>query len=161
MCDDRPVNIQKVSTVAETGPRGNMFVPVPFDPDRVWTAKARHHVRGTINGLSFRAVLEDHDGRWGFVLGPSALGGFRFPSGDKVVLVIEPEGPQRDDLDEDVAAALDANPEAGAFFDSLAQFYRKAYLRWIDGTKRRPDVRVERIDELIRLLKTGHKERPK
>jgi Bacteriocin-protection, YdeI or OmpD-Associated len=29
----------------------------------------------------------------------------------------------------DVAAALDAHPRAAAFFDSLAQFYRKAYLR--------------------------------
>jgi len=40
---------------------------------------------------------------------------------------------------------LEASPEAGTFFDSLAQFYRKAYLRWIDGTKRRPDVRARRI----------------
>src|SRR3712207_7886764 len=30
------------------------------------------------------------------------------------------------------------HPNAAAFFDSLAQFYRKAYLRWIDATKRRP-----------------------
>jgi hypothetical protein len=41
----------------------------------------------------------------------------------------------------DIAAALAANPAAGAFFDTLAQFYRKAYLRWIDATTRRPDLR--------------------
>jgi hypothetical protein len=33
------------------------------------------------------------------------------------------------DLAEDVAAALDAHPRARAFFDSLAQFYRRAYER--------------------------------
>ena len=57
-------------------------------------------------------------------------------------------------------AALDAEPEAGRFFNALASFYRKAYLRWIDATKRRPDVRAARIAELIQLLKAGHKQRP-
>ncbi|MBM0240493.1 YdeI/OmpD-associated family protein [Micromonospora sp. ATA32] len=56
-------------------------------------------------------------------------------------MIIEPEGPQRQDLAEDVAAALEAHPQAAAFFDSLAQFYRRAYLRWIDATKRQPDQR--------------------
>jgi hypothetical protein len=51
--------------------------------------------------------------------------------------------------------------QAGAFFDSLAQFYRKGYLRWIDATKRRPDVRAERIAEVVRLLNAGVKERPR
>ncbi len=47
-------------------------------------------------------------------------------------------GPQRSDLAADVAAALEAESEAGASFDSLDQFYRQAYLRWIDATKRSP-----------------------
>ena len=32
---------------------------------------------------------------------------------------------------------------AGAFFDGTARFYRKAYLRWIDATKRRPKLRLD------------------
>ena len=56
---------------------------------------------------------------------------------------------------------LDASPDAGAFFDVLAQFYRNSYLRWIDGTKRRPEVRAQRIAEMIRLLNCGTKERPR
>jgi uncharacterized protein YdeI (YjbR/CyaY-like superfamily) len=59
-----------------------------------------------------------------------------------------------------VTAALEAEPEAGVFFDSLAQFYRRAYLRCIDGTKRRPEARAERITEMVTLLKAGKKERP-
>jgi len=38
------------------------------------------------------------------------------------------------DLAEDIARALAASPAAAAFFDTLAQFYRKAYLRYIDAT---------------------------
>jgi Bacteriocin-protection, YdeI or OmpD-Associated len=45
----------------------------------------------------------------------------------------------------DISAALDAEPDAGASFDSLAQFYRKGYLRWTDGTKGRPELRAARI----------------
>ena len=55
---------------------------------------------------------------------------------------------------------VEANPTAGEFFDALAQFYRKGYLRWIDATKRRPDQRAERIAEVVRLLNEGTKERP-
>jgi hypothetical protein len=40
-----------------------------------------------------------------------------------------------------------------------AQFYRRAYLFYIDATKRRPDERVARIDEVVGLLAAGIKQR--
>jgi hypothetical protein len=139
---------------------GKLLVPVPFDPDRVWGAKQRHHIAGTVNGARVRAVLEPVGDGFGFTLGQKSPGAHGVAVGDQVTVEIAPEGPQRDDLAEDVAAALAADPEAGAFFDSLAQFYRRAYLRWIDATKRRPDQRAERIAEMVELLKSGIKERP-
>ena len=72
-----------------------------------------------------------------------------------------PEGPQRGDLADDIAAALEATPPAGAFSDTLTQFYRKAYLRWIDATTRRPELRAARIAEVTGLLAAGIKERPR
>ena len=45
--------------------------------------------------------------------------------------------------------------------DTLAQFYRKAYLRWIDATTRRPDLRAARIAEVVDLLAAGIKQRPR
>ncbi|HEX6682155.1 MAG TPA: YdeI/OmpD-associated family protein [Candidatus Limnocylindrales bacterium] len=141
--------------------RGRGFVAVPFDPDAVWGTKPRHPVGGTINGRTFRGVIETHDGTPGFILGPAWLrdcGGVSV--GDSVQVLAVPEGPQRGDLDADLAAALQASPRAGAFFDGLAQFYRKAYLRWIDGTKRRPQERARRIAEMITLLEAGQKQRP-
>jgi uncharacterized protein YdeI (YjbR/CyaY-like superfamily) len=82
-------------------------------------------------------------------------------AGDDVTIELAPEGPQRDDLADDIRAALEAVPAAGAFFDTLAQFYRKAYLRWIDGTTRRPDLRAARIAEVVELLAAGIKQRPR
>jgi uncharacterized protein YdeI (YjbR/CyaY-like superfamily) len=81
--------------------------------------------------------------------------------GEEVIVELTPEGPQRGDLAEDISAALEANPAAVAFFDSLAQFYRQAYLRWIDATTRRPDLRGARITEVVDLLAAGTKQRPR
>ncbi len=138
-----------------------VLVRVPFDPNDVWGTKPKHHVSGTLGSAKVRAVIESIDDGWGFRLGPARARDCGVTIGEKVKVELSPEGPQRDGLAPDLAAALDASPEAGAFFDSLAQFYRKAYIRWIDATKRRPDVRAERIAETVRLLEAGIKERPK
>ena len=79
-------------------------------------------------------------------------------AGDDVEVQIEPEGPQRSDLADDFADALAANPLAGEFFDGLAQFYRRGYLRWIDATKRNPAERVRRIARTVELLVAGVKD---
>ena len=72
-----------------------------------------------------------------------------------------PEGPQSEALAADIASALEADPEAASFFDGLATFYRKKYLLWIDATRRSPEVRAQRIAELVELMKAGKKERPR
>ncbi len=148
-----------VVPVAHAG-GGKLLVPLPFDPDQVWGTKQRHHVAGTVNGVRIRALLETAGDGFGFTLGPTSAAGGGVAVGDEVTVEIAPEGPQRDDLAPDVAAALAANPDAGAFFDSLAQFYRRGYLRWIDATKRRPEQRPDRIAEMVELLRAGKKQRP-
>jgi Bacteriocin-protection, YdeI or OmpD-Associated len=140
--------------------QGRTHVPVPFDPDEVWGPKPRHHITGSLDGCGLRGVIDQHDGGRVLVLGPAWTRDGGPADGASVDVVLEPEGPQRDDLAPDIAAALDASPAAAAFFDSLAQFYRRAYLRWIGATTRRPDQRPIRIAEMIRLLEQGKKERP-
>ena len=152
---------QSYQAVAHHGGKGRVLIPVPFDPDVVWQAKLRHHITGTVNGMGIRGVIEIVGGQRGFMLGPAWLRGCGLAPGDELSVVIAPEGPQRADLPEDFSAALEASPRAGEFFDGLAQFYRRGYLRWIEATKRRPDVRTERIREVIQLLEAGRKERPK
>jgi len=154
------VTSQKFTATLAAAGRGGVLIPVPFNPDTVWGTKPRHHIAGTVNYMGVRGVVEPAGDGFGFRLGPAWLRGCGLSIGDTVAVDIEPEGPQRADLAEDIAAALAAHPEAGAFFDSLAQFYRRAYLRWIDATKRRPEKRAQRIAEMIRLLEAGHKQRP-
>lgn len=148
---------QTFRAVIGADPGGRPVITLPFDPDEKWGAKANHPVNGTVDGRRFRARL--WPGGSGWVLPVRLSAGTAI--GDDVAVELAPEGPQRSDLADDFAAALATNPAAGAFFDTLAQFYRKAYLRWIDATARRPDVRAARIAEVTGLLAAGIKERPR
>jgi hypothetical protein len=69
------------------------------------------------------------------VLGPAWRRGCSLRAGDRVRVELEPEGPQRQDLVRDLAAALDA-------------------------TKRNPALRAERIAAVVALLERGVKARP-
>jgi homocysteine S-methyltransferase len=159
-CNDKAMNGRRFQVRITEDASGRAVIAVPFDPDAAWGVKAVHHVRGTVNGCPLRATLTPGANGWAFTLNPARVAMGLAPGADAAV-ELEPEGPQRGDLAEDFAAALAADPAAGAFFDTLAQFYRKAYLRYIDATKRRPDLRAERIAEVTGLLADGMKERPR
>lgn len=151
---------QRFAATVRLQEKRRVVVPIPFNPDVVWGRKTRHHVHGTVDGMGVRAVVEPVGDGCGFVLGEAWRRDCGIAAGDQVTVVLEPEGPQRAELAPDFAGALDADPDAGDFFDSLPPFYRLAYLRWIDATKRRPQLRADRIAEVVRLLRAGRKARP-
>lgn len=159
-----PAGVREFRVAVAVDRRGRVTIPVPFDPDDAWGEKPAHHVAGKVgeNGeCDLRGTVGTGADGPVIVLGPAwnrdRLG---LTDGATVLVALHPEGPQRGDLAPDVLAALEASPEAGAFFDSLAQFYRTAYLRYIDATKRRPDQRPVRIAEVIGLLEAHEKQRP-
>ena len=153
--------VQRFTARVDVGPRGRGIIALPFDPDEVWGAKSEHPVGGTIDGRMVRGTVTPADRGWVFTLGSMWMCDAEVPAGTDVTVELSPEGPQRGDLAEDIASALEANPAAAAFWDTLAQFYRKAYLRYIDATTRRPDVRAARLAEVVNLLAAGIKERPR
>jgi hypothetical protein len=157
----RVMRAQRFRAQIAAGPRDSGMIAVPFDPDEVWGGKAEHPVRGIVNGRRVRGRITRAGGGWAFTLSPMWLRDAGLTAGQQAQAELEPEGPQRADLADDIAAALAANPAAAAFFDTLAQFYRRAYLRWIDATTRRPDLRAARIAEMVDLLAAGVKERPR
>jgi tetrahydromethanopterin S-methyltransferase subunit F len=136
----------------KTGPKGRVYIPVVKDP-------GAKHLHGTVNDMRYRGEVEPIGDDLGLVLGPAWRRDCGLAAGDRVTVVLEPEGPQRGDLAPDLAAALDRSPKAGACWGGLAQFYRKAYLAYIDATKRSPEKRALRIAEVVSLLERGIKQR--
>ena len=135
------------------------IVRLPFDPNAVWGEKDHHHIAGSVNGCAVRGPLGKDDNGYLLTLGAAWRRDSRLDVDATVHVELKAEGPQIEQLADDITACLAAEPDALAFFQGLATFYRKGYLRWIDATKRRPEVRAERISEMIGLLKAGEKER--
>ncbi|RYG36349.1 hypothetical protein EON81_10030 [bacterium] len=143
------------SVLKRVGKGGSLALP--FDPDAVWGVRGRHHITGTVNGCGIRGPLKKEASDWTLPIGPAWLRDNALPdSGFEVVL--RPEGPQADALSEDIATALDPEPDAKAFFAALPTFYRKGYLDWIESAKR-PATRETRIRETVAALKEGKKQR--
>jgi hypothetical protein len=148
------------AAVVEPDARGRVVIALPFDPAEQWGPRTRYHVAGMVGQRRVRGPLTGEGTGAGLVLGPAWCRDAGLAAGESVTVVLWPEGPQREGLAPDIEAALAARPEAQDFFDSLATFYRKGYLTWVNGTRRRPEVRAARIAELVELLAAGRKQRP-
>ena len=149
------------TTKIEGTEKGRAYIVLPFEPAKAWGPKDRYHVRGTINGNRVRGPLEAFGRGYFLPLGPVYRRDNGLHVGDTVEVTLAPEGPRTEALAPDIAAALQAEPDAARFFDGLATFYRKNYLRWIDATKRSPEIRAQRIADLVKLMKAGEKQRPR
>ena len=134
--------------------RTKTYVPVPFDPNDVWGWKVRHYVKGTVAGCSIRGLLRVEGDGYALPLGAAWLRDNRIPASATIDVVLQPDGPQSDALAADITDALSASPEAETFFQSVAPFYRKNFLRWIDQAKR-PETRAARIAEMVTMLEAG------
>jgi hypothetical protein len=142
--------------VAKAGSR--TFIAIPFNPNEVWGVKQRHHISGSVSGCPVRGSLGSEGSQYVLPLGAAWRRDSGVEAGAEVEVVLTPEGPQADTLASDIVAALDNEPEARSFFESLATFYRNGYVRWIESAKR-PETRGARIAELLSLLKAGKKQR--
>ena len=91
-----------------------------------------HYVTGSVNGLKIRGVLSADGEQVVLFLGPAWLRDSGLEAGAEVEVVLAPEGPQPDQYP-DVGAALEAEPQAKAFFMALPTFYRNNYMRWIES----------------------------
>lgn len=134
------------------------FIALPFDPNEIWGVKQRHHITGSINGCAVRRSLGSDGNQYVLPLGAAWRRDNGVAAGAEVEVELSPEGPQADALTPDIGAALESEPEARAFFEALATFYRNGYIRWIEGA-RRPETRQARVTELLSLLKAGKKQR--
>jgi hypothetical protein len=134
--------------------RAKAHVPVPFDPNDVWGWKVRHYVKGTVGGHPIRGLLRSEGDGYALPLGAAWLRDNHIPALETIVVVLEPDGPQPEALAADITDALKASPEAETFFQSVAPFYRKNFLRWIDQAKR-PETRAARIAEMVTMLEVG------
>jgi hypothetical protein len=130
---------------------------IPFDPDEVWGAKERHYVAGSINDHPFLGCLDCDRTPCILPIGPAWIRDNEVGDGANVPVILAPDGHQIATISPDIAAALTAEPQARACFESVAPFYRNNFIRWIESAKR-PETRSGRIAEMVKLLKAGKRQ---
>jgi hypothetical protein len=137
---------------AEFGERG---VVVPFDAKAEF-GEARPPVAGTVNGTPFRGRLMVYGGVTYLGLRREireAAGGIE--AGDSVEVEIErDEAPREVEVPPALAAALQADAEAKARFESLAFTHRREYAEWI-ATAKRDETRAKRVKRAVSMLREG------
>lgn len=114
-------------------------------------------VRVTINGSTYRSSIAVMGGR--FMVGVSAenraVTGVK--GGDEVEVDIELDTEKREVKTlPDFVAALDQDPDAKRFFDSLSYSHKLRHVLAIDSAKT-PETRQRRIDKAIEMLREGKK----
>jgi hypothetical protein len=135
-----------------------MFITIPFNPNEVWGSKQRHYITGLVNGHRVRGSLGSDGTQYFLILGAAWRRECGLDVGSEVDVELSPEGPQSESLSPDIGKALDAEPQAKAFFEGLATFYRNTYIKWIESAKR-PETRSTRITKMVKLLKAGKKQK--
>lgn len=133
-------------------------VELPEDPAKVWGDRDQYHVSGTFNGDKVRGPLKRVGDRWYMPIGSVWLQDSSAKIGDSVNVELDLEGPRVGNMGDDVDEALEREPVARKFFESLPTFYRNNYNRWIQSAKR-PETRARRIAEMLQLLKDNRRER--
>ena len=146
------------TATAEARARGAIAIRIPLDPASLWGERDRYYVTGTIERYPMRGVVAYRDGEPYLKLGPAWCRDPRVGPGASLRVNLSPEGPQIWNVASDFAAALTAEPKARRFFESLATFYRNAWVKWVEGAKR-PEPRAARITKVVESLAAGRRDR--
>ncbi len=147
---------QRFRAKPSTRPNGGIRLGLPFEPAVAWGDRDAYQVVGTIGGQRFRAQLRPGS-PWTVELGPTWCQEPGLRPGAEALVEITLEGPQSTTMDQDVAQAFRAEPEAARFFDSMPTFYRNNVARWITSAKR-PETRAKRISEAVDRAKARRRE---
>ncbi|HNS51177.1 MAG TPA: YdeI/OmpD-associated family protein [Anaerolineae bacterium] len=139
--------------------RGGAWVEVPAEIVRQFGTRARIPVQASFDGVPYRGSVVPMGGAHVLGVTKAIRESIGKSVGDTVhVLMERDEAPRKVDTPSDLAAALDADPEARAFFEALSYTHRREYVEWIVEAKR-PETRDRRVRQALEMLARRQKTR--
>lgn len=134
-------------------------VRVPDDVIAALGPSRRPPVQVTVNGYTYRTTVAVMSGAFMFPVSADVRANAGVAGGDEVdVEIVLDTEPREVSVPADLQTALDADPEARQFFQSLSYSHKSAYVLWIESAKK-DETRQRRIHEAITMLKEGRKQR--
>ena len=134
-------------------------IRVPDDVIAALGPSRRPPVQVTVNGYTYRTTVAVMNGAFMFGVSADVRKNAGVAGGDEVdVEIVLDTEPREVIVPTDLHIALDADPDASRFFQSLSYSHKSAYVIWIESAKK-VETRQRRIPEAIRMLQEGRKQR--
>ena len=115
----------------------------------------RFPVAATVNGYTWRTSVARMKGEFVVGLSREVRQNAGVEAGDEVEVMLELDrAPREVEVPAALAAALAADPQAGAVFERLAFTHRKEYARWVAEAKRE-ETRQRRVEQALEMIRAG------
>jgi antitoxin component of MazEF toxin-antitoxin module len=141
------------TTVTAMG--NNTGIVVPDEVIASLGAGRRPAVVVSINGYEYRYTVGVMAGKHLVGISAAIRKGTGLKGGDPVHVVLTvADGPRAVTVPDDLAAALNAEPEAARFFSGLPNSLQRYHVDNVNGTKSE-ETRLRRIDKAVSLFREG------
>ncbi|MEO5964203.1 MAG: YdeI/OmpD-associated family protein [Candidatus Limnocylindrales bacterium] len=108
-----------------------------------------------LDGYTYRSTIAPMGGGWWVGVNADHREASGLRGGDEVQVTLDLDtAPRVLAVPPELAAALEADPVAKAFFDGLSYSNRSVFTLNVDGTKN-PETRARRVDRAIALMREG------
>lgn len=143
------------TTLAGSG--GRTGIVVPQDAISQLAAGKRPAVVVDVNGHEYRSTVAVMSSQYMIAVSAAVRAAAGLAAGDplRVTLTVA-DSPRAVDVPADLAAAMDADPAAGAFFATLSNSLQRYHVDNVNGAKT-ADTRQRRIDKALALFRDGKK----
>ncbi|MDF2444211.1 MAG: hypothetical protein JWR01_2414 [Subtercola sp.] len=142
------------TTLFESGKSATGIVVPTNVYESLGTAK-RHAVAVTINDFTYRSTVTPYRGEIMLPVSAAVRKGAGIAPGDEFeVDIVLDDQPREVEVPADLQAALDATPEAAAFFETLSYSNRRRFTVPLEEAKT-PGTRQRRLEKAIENLTIG------
>jgi hypothetical protein len=142
------------TTIVQSGKTAT-GIPVPDDVVEALGSGKRPAVRVTINGFTYRSSVAVIDGTYMVGVSAENRAGAGVAGGDEVDVDIQLDtAPREVTVPPELAAALDAEPDARRTFDALSYSNKSWHVLQVTGA-RTDETRERRIAKSVGMLKEG------
>ncbi len=115
----------------------------------------RPAVVATLDGYTYRSTVAPMGGEWWLGVNSEHREESGLKAGDAVQVTLALDtAPRELEIPPELAAALDAAPDAKTFFDGLSYSNRRVFTLSVEGTSN-PETRARRVEKAIALMREG------
>ena len=142
------------ATIVQTG-KTACGIQVPGAVVEALGGSKRPAVVVALDGYTYRSTVAPMGSEWWVGVNSDHRTASGLKAGDEVQVTLELDtAPREVEVPPELEAALDADPQARAFFDGLSYSNKRVFTLSVEGTSN-PETKARRVDKAIALMREG------